>query len=88
MNTNAQTFLDYLTTAATHLARVARVHLYALSTSVFSFVLSEAYKLTPRRVCDGFGETLNFPSRLNPQTILELLVVGCKKVRKHLSDSG
>jgi hypothetical protein len=58
MNTDAQTFLDYFTTAATHLACALWIYLYALSTSIFRFVSSVVYKLTPRCVCDGFSKTV------------------------------
>lgn len=56
MDTNAQTFRDYLTAAATHLARVARIYLHHTTPGTFSLVRCELDKLTPRRIRDGFGE--------------------------------
>src|ERR1700754_1270768 len=58
MHTLAQVLLDYLTAAATHLAGVAWIHLHDTTTGTLSLVRRELHKLTPRRVGDGFGETM------------------------------
>lgn len=58
MTTNAQVFFDYLAAPATHLACVAWIDLRHTPPGTFSLVRCELDKTVPRRVCDGFGETM------------------------------
>ena len=58
MNTNAQIFLDYRTTARTHLTRVAGIDLHRTASSLCSFVRCQLHQLIPCGICDGLGETV------------------------------
>jgi len=58
MHTHSQIFFDYLTASRTEFACVARVNLYARSTSVFSFIVRELYKLIPRCVLNTFSQRM------------------------------
>src|SRR5215208_3960972 len=60
MNTNAQILFYQFTAATTYLTGVAGIHLYALSISIFSFIVGVVYQLTPRRIGNGLSETMIF----------------------------
>ena len=60
MHTFRQTFLHQCSASGASFRRVARVNLYALSTSVRSFVVRELYELIPRRILNAFRKTVIF----------------------------
>ena len=69
MKTNAQIFLDKLTTARAHPARIAWIDLHRTPPSVCCFVRCALHKLIPRSITDGLGETMILEHPANVQIL-------------------
>jgi hypothetical protein len=58
MDAFSQRFSHYLSTAGASLTGLARVHCQHFAPSLFSFVRGELQQLVPRRILNGFGQTV------------------------------